>query len=54
MGDYINGHKIEKKWEDAGNFRFAGCDYYFNITDEEIKSIVTKEQFERISYKLKE
>ena len=54
IGDYVNGHKVEVIWEDADNYRFGGCDYMFQITGEEIKSIVTKEQFESFSYKLED
>lgn len=49
-GDYVNGHKVEVIWEDADNYRFGGCDYMFQITGKEIKSIVTKEQMEAIQY----
>ena len=52
IGDYLNGFKVEVKWEDAEHYRFAGCDYYYNIDDSQIESIVTKEQFEREKYKV--
>ena len=50
IGDYVNGHKVEQIWED--NQRFGGCDYMFNIDADDIKSIVTKEQFESMTYKV--
>ena len=54
VGDYINGHKVEVIWEDAGHIRFAGCDYRFNINHEQIKSIVTKEKYASMEYRVKE
>ena len=55
VGDYVNGHKVTNLWKDEGkiigvavNARAIG----YNV--EEIKSIVTKEQFESISYKVGE
>ena len=52
VGDYVNGHKVEQIWED--NQRFGGCDYMFNIHIDNVKSIVTKEHFESVSYKLED
>ena len=52
LGDYVNGHKVEEIWEN--DFRFGGCDYTFQVTGYEIKSIVTKEQFESMEYKVGE
>ena len=49
-GDYVNGHKVEEIWEDG--FRFGGCDYMFQVTGYDIKSIVTREMFESIEYKV--
>ena len=51
VGDYVNGEKVVDKF----NYLLAfgdGQDENWYIRDEEIKSIVTKEQFESISYKL--
>ena len=50
----MNGHKVEVIWEDAANYRFGGCNYMFQITDEDIKSIVTKEQFNSVTYSLED
>ena len=53
VGDYVNGHKVTSLWKDKGkiigvavNARAIGYDA------EEIISIVTKEQFESMSYKV--
>ena len=54
VGDYVNGHKIEEIWEDAEHYRFAGYDYTFQITEDQIESIVTKEQFKSMVYRLEE
>lgn len=64
VGDYVNGHKVTRI---GGTYhgrkdRAIYCDYQQNektkkwimIYDDEIKSIVTKEQFEEMSYKIKE
>lgn len=48
VGDYVNGHEITEIWEDAEHYRFAGCNYHFQITDKDIISIVTKEQYESV------
>lgn len=63
-GDYINGYKVTRV---DGTYhgrkdKAIYCDYQQNektnkwimIYDDEIKSIVTKEQFEQMSYKVKE
>lgn len=64
VGDYVNGHKVTRI---GGTYhgrkdRAIYCDYQQNektkkwimIYDDEIKSIVTKEQMEQISYKVGE
>lgn len=64
VGDYVNGHKVTRI---GGTYhgrkdRAIYCDYQQNektkkwimIYDDEIKSIVTKEQFEEMSYKIEE
>jgi len=57
VGDYVNGHRVEYIDDCKGAMRefywfdeyeTNQCGHYF----EEIKSIVTKEQFESMSYKL--
>ena len=52
VGDYINGFIVEDKWEDAEHFRFESCDYWHNIDDSEIRCVVTKEQLEKMRYKV--
>ena len=55
-GDYVNGEKVTniKEWNSSkdGYFRYAVTCYYEIIRADEIKTIVTKEQFESISYKV--
>lgn len=55
-GDYVNGKKVTeiKEWNSSkdGFFRYAVTCHYEIIRTDEIKIIVTKEQFESISYKL--
>ena len=53
VGDYVNGYKVLKNFlEDGGNiilFENGLC-----ATNEDIKSILTKEQFESMEYRLGE
>ena len=46
-GDYVNGYEVTSKDKFLG---FGNHDWY--MLDNEIKSIVTKEQFESMSYKV--
>lgn len=48
VGDYVNGKEVTDKFDYL--LSFGNNDYYLN--KEDIKSIVTKEQFEQISYKV--
>ena len=50
VGDYVNGEKVIDKFDYL--LAFGNVDYYKN--EEDIKSIVTKEQFGSIKYKVKE
>lgn len=64
VGDYVNGYKVTRVGETYHGRKDKAiyCDYQQNektnkwimIYDDEIKSIVTKEQFEEMSYKIKE
>ena len=62
VGDYVNGHKVIKINEPslANDYkRIIYCNeceglYQGIFTNEDIKSIVTHEQFEQIKYKVKE
>lgn len=47
VGDYVNGYEVTSKDQFLG---FGNHDWY--MLDNEIKSIVTHEQFESMSYKL--
>ena len=60
-GDYVNGHRVLDcdlyDIDDEGNdFRYIKTEHYFElnhwIKEREIKSIITKEQFERMEYKI--
>jgi hypothetical protein len=47
VGDYVNGYEVTSKDQFLG---IGNHDWY--IADYEIKSIVTKEQFESMSYRV--
>ena len=49
VGDYVNGYEVTSKDQFLG---FGNHDWY--MLDNEIKSIVTKEQFESMEYRLGE
>lgn len=58
VGDYVNGKKVIKKWEEPTG-EFVG-QTFIQLEGEEtiptirkIETIVTKEQFESITYKVK-
>lgn len=55
-GDYVNGEKVTdiKEWNSSKNgyFRYAVTCHYEIIRADEIKTIVTKEMMESISYKV--
>ena len=58
VGDYVNGYKVSFKGDDYQPF--VQCDYpveegttnHYRFYEEAIYSIVTKEQFESMSYKV--
>ena len=51
VGDYVNGGQVREKVEDY--IRISGGNFMFQyLKENEIKSIVTKEQFESMSYKI--
>ena len=61
VGDYVNGIKIDRvdkpcKLNPYGSLKYHQNEYcdYENILGSEIKTIVTKEQFESMSYKVGE
>lgn len=47
VGDYVNGYEVTSKDQFLG---FGNHDWY--MTNDEIKSIVTKEQFSAMEYKV--
>ena len=47
VGDYVNGYEVTNKDKFLG---FGNHDWY--MTNDEIKSIVTKEQFKNIEYEV--
>ena len=54
VGDYVNGILISQIWEDADNIRISDKENYYQFTKDTVKSIVTKEQFEQMQYKVGE
>lgn len=50
VGDYVNGRKIDFISEDTLYSDYNNADYYY-FEKEDIKSIVTREQFESMEYK---
>ena len=57
VGDYVNGQKI-KRINDYGDFKRADFNLDYDdcdaVYEDDIKSIVTKEQFASTEYKVKE
>lgn len=49
IGDYVNGYEVTSKDQFLG---FGNHDWY--MTNDEIKSIVTKETFEQMEYRIGE
>ena len=58
VGDYVNGQEVTeiKEWNSSkdGYFRYAVTCHYEIIRADEIKTIVTKEMMDSISYKVKQ
>ena len=56
VGDYVNGYKVLNVLDFNDNTRMLSLEkiYDSNIEEADIKSIVTKEQFESMSYKVGE
>lgn len=54
VGDYVNGGKVYEKEKEyiVINADFGGLFEFMNIYEKNIKSIVTKEMFEQIEYKI--
>ena len=53
VGDYVNGYKVAHTTKSLLGFE-DGQDGDWYLSNENIKSIVTKEQFESMSYKMGE
>lgn len=53
VGDYVNGRLVTSIWEDEV-YLYSGAVSTYIITNEEIQSIVTKEQFASMEYKVEE
>ena len=53
VGDYVNGYKVLNVLDFNDNSKMLSLEkiYDSKITNEEIKSILTKEQFEEMEYK---
>ena len=52
VGDYVNGHQVEEIDYEIKEI-WCNNEYYYNgVSFKDIRSVVTKEQFEQISYKL--
>ena len=52
VGDYINGMKLTKICFDKDGEKILTVSCYLELVNKDIKSIVTKEQFESMSYKV--
>ena len=52
VGDYVNGHEVKAKQSGVKRIYIAEDENYVWLYEEDIKSIVTKEQFEQVSYKV--
>lgn len=54
VGDYVNGYKVLNVLDFIDNSKMLSLEkiYDSTITNEDIKSIVTKEQFEQMVYKV--
>ena len=56
VGDYVNGYLVLNVLDFNDNTRILSLERIYDnkITEEDIKSIVTKEQFEQMAYKVGE
>lgn len=53
VGDYVNGYKVRAVYlEGIRKYFKLDCNPHERWYEDDIKTIVTKEQFERISYKV--
>lgn len=52
VGDYVNGHTVKMIKEDKSKIDIGEGEDYFWLRNQDILSIVTKEQFESMEYKV--
>ena len=52
VGDYVNGHTVKMIKEDKSKIDIGEGEDYFWLRNQDILSIVTKEQFESMEYKI--
>ena len=52
VGDYVNGYKLLYQDSHYSYFDTDTCDWIYIKKDEQIKSIVTKEMFSNVEYKV--
>ena len=50
VGDYVNGYEVEYKFEYSLRIQ-SGQDYWY-MRNDDIKTIITKEQFSQMEYKV--
>ena len=53
VGDYVNGHAVKMIKEDKSKIDIGEGEDYFWLRNQDILSIITKEQFESIQFKVK-
>lgn len=52
VGDYVNGHEVKSKQSGVKRIDIGEDENYVWLYENDIKSIVTKEQFESMKYSL--
>jgi hypothetical protein len=52
VGDYVNGYKVIYQADCYSYFNIDTCDWIYIKENKDIKSIVTKEQFESMKYEV--
>lgn len=54
VGDYLNGHRVRCVYLEGKKHYIKLENFDLRVYDEEIKSVVTSEQFETMKYKVEE
>lgn len=54
VGDYVNGHEVKSKQSGVKRIDIGEDENYVWLYEKDIKSIVTKEQFENMEYRIGE